>query len=232
MIGVCSLDIGQEGRLIEMEMGRWLFVPRSVAAFYVPKRNQHLIRSTLPTSHGFVPRPKEGAKKAIYDPMPPSGETNAMVKQFEYFGTIDNAPYLCILPALKFRDEVCGGEDNIRAYCMSLAARAETRLVEMLGTQALEVPHEKRCFFANVKLPLIAGDGGDVKVKDVGKVTDFMDTEFVETYRTYIYTLFYDGAWWARLSITIYVDMADCEYGGKVLKELCERVKKGEYLKH
>jgi hercynylcysteine S-oxide lyase len=211
-------------------LDRWLFVPRSVAAFYVPKRNQHLIRSTLPTSHGFVPKEREGAARAIYDPMPSSGEKNAMIKQFEYFGTIDNAPYLCILPALKFRDEVCGGEEKIRKYCTSLAAKAEKRLAEILGTETMEVADEKRCFFAHAKLPLTIGEEGDVKTKDVAQVTEFMNTEFVNTYQTYIYILYYDGAWWARLSITIYLDLEDCEYGGKVLKELCERVKRKEHL--
>jgi hypothetical protein len=148
--------------------------------------------------------------------MPSSGETNVMVKQFEYFGTIDNAPYLCILPALKIREEVCGGEESIRQYCTSLAAKAEKRLMEILGTEALEVPDEKRCFFANVRLPLAVGDelvaGQEtVKPEDVERVNEFMNPEFVNNYRTYMYVLFYNGAWWARLSVTVYLEMVDCE---------------------
>jgi selenocysteine lyase/cysteine desulfurase len=207
---------------------KWLFVPRSVAAFYVARRNQHLIRTTLPTSHGFRSAQKEGA----YDPMPASSETNDFVRQFEYFGTIDGAPYCCIEGALDFRDRVCGGEAAIRTYCTDLARRAERILVDRLGTESFNIPETHRVFFAHVRLPITVGDansGCDVPKGDVDTVTQFMNKEFVDTYRTFLYLLFYRGAWWARLSATVYVDIRDCEYAARVLEDLSEMVRKGAY---
>ncbi|KIY01357.1 uncharacterized protein Z520_02909 [Fonsecaea multimorphosa CBS 102226] len=207
---------------------KWLFVPRSVAAFFIPKRNQHLIRTTLPTSHGFVPQ----RSNEIYDPMPTSEERNPMVKQFEYFGTIDGAPYCCVEEAIRFRNEVCGGDEAIRTYCTSLAKKAEEILVETLGTETFDIPETHRVFFAHVRLPISVGVGGGFNVphRDVPAITQFMNKEFVERYRTFLYVLFYRGAWWVRLSATVYVDLEDCKYAARILKDLSERVCRREYL--
>jgi hercynylcysteine S-oxide lyase len=53
---------------------KWLFSKRASAVFYVPKRNQHLIKFTLPTSIGYV-SPKD-------DP-PASEGSERFVKLFE-----------------------------------------------------------------------------------------------------------------------------------------------------
>ena len=207
---------------------KWLFVPRSIAAFFVPKRNQHLIRTTLPTSHGF----QSQRSKDIYDPMPTSEEANPVIKQFEYFGTIDGAPYCCIDEAIRFRDRVCGGEPAIREYCTSLARKAEQILVDALGTETFDIPERHRVFFAHVRLPISVGEGVgyDVPLSDVPTVTQFMNREFVERYRTFLYVLFYRGAWWVRLSVTVYVDLDDCKYAAFVLQDLSERVRARTYL--
>ncbi|OHF04454.1 hypothetical protein CORC01_00306 [Colletotrichum orchidophilum] len=209
-IGHIPLDLGKlDPVFFVTNCDKWLFTPRSVAAFFVPKRNQHMIRTTLPTSHGFRPL----AARQVFDPMPSSQETNPMVKQFEYFGTIDNAPYCCIETALNFRKQACGGEDAIRTYCTNLAREAERIMVAHLGTEAFEIPEEQRVFFAH----------------EVPAVTEWINRQFVETYQTYLSLLFHRGSWWARLSVAVYVDIEDCEYIAKVLKELSERVQRGEY---
>jgi selenocysteine lyase/cysteine desulfurase len=227
-VGHIPLNLGElDPDFLVTNCHKWLFVPRSVAAFFVPARNQHYIRTTMPTSHGFQPQ----RSKAIYDPMPTSGETNAMVKQFEYFGTIDGAPYCCIEEAIRFLDNVCGGDAAIHAYCTSLAREAERILVETLGTETFDIPETHRIFFAHVRLPLRVGDGSqcDVPLSDVPAITQFMNKEFVERYHTFVYVLFYRGAWWVRLSLAVYVDLEDCKYAAFVLKDLSERVKKGAY---
>ncbi|KAL2880817.1 hypothetical protein SGCOL_003844 [Colletotrichum sp. CLE4] len=149
--------------------------------------------------------------RQVFDPMPSSGETNPIVKQFEYFGTIDNAPYCCIETALNFPEEI---------------------LVESLGTETFEIPEEERVFFAHVRLPIKVGDDASaahVSLSDVPAVTEWINRQFVETYRTYLSLLFYRGSWWARLSVAVYVDIEDCRYIAKMLKELSERVQRGEY---
>ncbi len=112
------MDINGQNCIIDAEMlttfFRWLFVPRACAVFFVPKRNQHIIRSSLPTSHGFVPLPRENGK-VIFNPLPMGGKS-AFVLLFEFVATLDSGPYFCIEEALRFRKEVCGGEEVIMQH--------------------------------------------------------------------------------------------------------------------
>jgi hypothetical protein len=66
------------------------------------------MRSSLPTSHYFVPAPRPGVPPAN-NPLPPTGKSN-FVSQFEYTGAVDAAPFLCVEEALRFRRDVCGGK--------------------------------------------------------------------------------------------------------------------------
>lgn len=67
------------------------------------------MRSSLPTSHWYEPVPRPG-EQPTPNPLPPSSKSN-FVQQFEFVGTVDNASLLCIPAALKFRKEICGGEE-------------------------------------------------------------------------------------------------------------------------
>ncbi len=211
-------------------LGRWLFVPRGCAVFHVPIRNQHFIRSSLPTSHGFEPLPIPG-KKELVRPLALVGES-AFVQNFQFVGTIDNSPYLCIPAALKFRNEVCGGEDKIMAYCRNLAKKAGEIVSKRLGTDVLDNKEGTLtdCAFANVRLPL-ARQPEDVGMSDVAAVTLFITTTMVAESNTFMQIMFYDCSWWVRLSAQIYLEIADFEWAAGVLQDLCNRAREGEYLK-
>lgn len=137
---------------------KWLFAPRGSAVFYVPRRNQHLIRSTLPTSHGYVPRPR-GDGEVRANPLPPSTKS-AFVNSFEFVGTLDNSPYLCVKDAIEWREEVLGGEEKIMKYMWALAKEGGAKVAGVLETWVLENPQGKGhgltdCAMVNVALPLV-----------------------------------------------------------------------------
>lgn len=63
---------------------KWFFVPRGCAAFYVARRHQHLIRTTLPTSHKFRPKRELGDAAVEVDK---EGEGRAFADMFDFTGT-------------------------------------------------------------------------------------------------------------------------------------------------
>lgn len=166
-LGILSIVDGAQGvGMLELDMTaldpdffvsnfhKWLLVPRGCAVFYVPQRNQHLIRSTVPTSHGYVPL-SSAAPRA--DQLPPTTKS-VFVNAFEYVGTLDNSPYLCVKDALDFRERVLGGEARIQRYMRTLAAEGGVKVSEKLRTWVLRNGHGDSlttCAMVNVAMPLV-----------------------------------------------------------------------------
>ncbi|KAF2401698.1 PLP-dependent transferase [Trichodelitschia bisporula] len=224
--GQIPLDLGKlDPDFLVSNCHKWMFVPRGCALFYVPVRNQHLMRSTLPTSHGFEPAPREGVA-APKNPLPKSSKST-FVTNFEFVGTIDNAPYLCVPAALKYRAEL-GGEDAIYAYLEKLAREGGALVAKELGTEVLEnkAGTLQRCAFANVRLPLARADvekwaekGNEPGVEI--RVIGHLERRAMDEFDTFFAICWYAGAWWVRLSAQVYLDIADFEWAASVLKTLC-----------
>lgn len=204
---------------------------------YVPFRNQHLIRTSIPTSWGYEPWSKDDVAMAN----PVSGGTNAFVHLFEKVSTIDVTPYICVPEALKFRKTICGGEESIRNYCQDLVRAGGARLAEMLGTEVLENTSHSlhKCCFTNVRLPLRIGpsltfdeNGAEeraaVSMDEAPHVAQWIVDQTVKEFETFIPTKVYAGAFWARISGQIYLEIEHFEWAGRILQTLCERVERGE----
>lgn len=171
-------------------------------------------------------------KQKINNPLPESNKSK-FVAQFEFVGTIDNTPYLCIPDALKFRKEVCGGEDKIMQYCTDLVNQGSEAVATALKTEVMNNAEGTltKCFLANVRLPLQIGTAkGEVGEEHAGTVTQWLCETMIEKHNTFMAVVFYGGCWWVRLSGQIYLEAKDFHWAGEVLKELCERVRKGDYL--
>lgn len=205
---------------------KWLYTPRGSAVLYVPLRNQHLMRSSLPTSHAFEPRPRPGAVRAP-NPLPPSDKSN-FVQQFEFVGTVDNASLLCIPAALEFRLSACGGEGAIMSYCWDLARRGGLAAAEVLGTEVMDNEEgtlTRQCAMVMVRLPIEIRDPekGTMGVPEAQApgVQAWICETLVTEYNTFVAIVWYKGRWWARFSAQVYLDESDFVWGAKVLKEMC-----------
>ena len=154
-------------------------------------------------------------------------------------GTIDNAPYLCIPAALKFRESI-GGEEAIRDYNTNLVRTAAKRAAEAFGTEILENEEGTlgNCCLSNFKLPLKL-ESVQAVVKKFEKeeeniesaVRDWMSLKMIEEYNTFLAIFFYGNNWWVRFSGQVYLELADFEWAISVLKKLCDRTLEGEFLR-
>ncbi|KAI2622002.1 PLP-dependent transferase [Hypomontagnella submonticulosa] len=206
---------------------KWLMVPRGCAVLYVPYRNQGLIRTTYPTAEGYQPVPHRETLS----------QTSYFVGLFEKVSTIDTTPYICVIEALKFRNQVCGGEECVRNYCINMAKEGGELMATIMGTEVLENKARtlRDCCFTNVRLPLdVAPEGsqqgrreGKIPADEAKAVADWITIATVNEFDTFIATRYYAGAFWIRISSQIYLERADFEWAANVLLDLCSRVRKG-----
>ncbi|TVY78146.1 Hercynylcysteine sulfoxide lyase [Lachnellula suecica] len=212
---------------------KWLFVPRGCAVLYVPVKNQEIVRSSLPTSHGFQPRTSGGGTPST---LPPAANSE-FVNNFEFVGTIDNTNYLVVGEAIKWREEVCGGEKAIMEYNSNLAREAGQAVAKILGTKVLDNDEHTLtdCCLVNVLLPMEVSESAiqgttTVKPAHTSKVTLWLQTTLIDEFKTFLAISFFQGQWWVRLSGQVYLDITDFEWAGEKLKEICERIGKEEFL--
>ncbi|KAF4966256.1 hypothetical protein FSARC_6055 [Fusarium sarcochroum] len=233
-IGMVKLDISSaDPDFFLSNCHKWLHVPRGCAVFYVPKRNQELITTTLATSHGYEPKL---VKRTT--PLPPNSKSR-YVANFEFVGTLDNSPYLCVKDAIKWREEVLGGEDAIMAYLWDLNKKGSELVAKKLGTTFMEnsTGTLRNCAMANIALPLWSGTAASgkeneivVSEEDTQKASQWIVNTMIDDYKTFMPLFVHDGRFWIRISAQVYLGIEDYEWAGGILKELCERVGKKEYL--
>ncbi|EQK99883.1 aminotransferase family protein (LolT) [Ophiocordyceps sinensis CO18] len=228
-IGMVPLDLtAADPDYFVSNCHKWLHAPRGCAVFYVPLRNQHLLPTTLATSNGYIAKSSPRAS-----PLPPSNK-GAFITNFEFVGTKDNSPYLCVKDAIAWRRDLLGGEDRILAYLWDLNKRGSLHVADALGTEILENSKGTltNCSMGNVALPIWIGERGEkardsdvvVAEKDAGTAFQWMAKTMVDDYRTFISLFVLKNRFWVRISAQVYLDMGDYEVAARVLKELSARV--------
>ncbi|KAH9959636.1 PLP-dependent transferase [Russula dissimulans] len=188
---------------------KWLYAHRPCAILYVPKRNQHLIRTSFPTSYLYV-SPKERSED-------PRVETSRFLAMFEWTGTTNYPGYLSIHPALDFRQWL-GGEQEINDYCRSLALSGGKRLSELLGTPLLDPTGEFTLNMTNVGLPLAPNIPNNIITHG------FLLRNLLEQWRVSATIFRHSGKWWVRACAQVWNEVSDFEYLAEALKDSCEKL--------
>ncbi|KAE8377116.1 pyridoxal phosphate-dependent transferase [Aspergillus bertholletiae] len=244
-IGHIPLDLNElQPDFFTSNLHKWLYVPRGCAALYVPVRHQHLIRTTLPTSWGFIADPTSSTadKPNILTPL--GSHRSAFEELFQFVATSDDAAYLTVPDAVRFRADVCGGHDAIFQYLEALAIQGGDIVAAALGTDVLQEPdlrpgeksEIRRCGMSTVRLPIAVGgqssssSSPSVAAEDVSKVMNFLQVTLKDEFGTFV-PVFQHGDWlWTRVSAQVYLEPQDFEWLGGVLRGLVERVWTGEHL--
>lgn len=172
---------------------------------------------------------------------------NPFEELFEFVATTDDSAYLCIEAALKFRNEVCGGEEAIMSYCQNVSNEGADAIAAILGTNVLQEPglrsgeksSMRACALTTVRLPIGVADGpadGDdsrdlvtLSPQDASRAFAFIHRTLMEKYDTFVPVFQHGSSLWTRLSGQVYVEKSDFEWLGGVLRELCEQVARGDF---
>ncbi|EMD33519.1 hypothetical protein CERSUDRAFT_118090 [Gelatoporia subvermispora B] len=199
---------------------KWFYAKRGCATLYVPKRNQYIIKSSIPTSHDYI-SPTDAR------PLPPGLEGTNFVGQHEWTGTTDFVPFLSVKAATDFRKWL-GGEAAINKYCHDLAMQGGKKLAEVMGTKVLDPSGELTLSMVNVLLPLpVESAEGEVYSKDTLRaINTHLREKLLLQWNTYAAHYFHAGGWWCRCSAQVWNEVSDFEYLGKAFNAVCEEIKK------
>ncbi|PWY89531.1 aminotransferase family protein [Aspergillus sclerotioniger CBS 115572] len=237
-IGMFKVDLGAvKPDFWGSNLHKWLYVPRGCAVLYVAPEHQHLIRTTLPTSWGYIPSTSLASTGK-------DAEATALAYRtlFQSTATNDDTPYHCVPAALTFRKEICGGEERIHAYLEQLVNEAADLVANILGTEVLQERGLKEgeksllrsCALNNVRLPIVVQTttGEDASVMDwtkpgpegslyaplpktlAGQVAGWIQGKLMDEYKTFLPVFVYKGWLWTRLSAQVYLELKDFEWAG------------------
>uniref|UniRef100_D8Q281 Aminotransferase class V domain-containing protein n=1 Tax=Schizophyllum commune (strain H4-8 / FGSC 9210) TaxID=578458 RepID=D8Q281_SCHCM len=189
---------------------KWLFAKRGAALFYVPERNQGIVKATFPVSATY---------KSPKDRKTPN---ESFVVQYDWNGTTDWANYLSIPAALKFRNWL-GGEDAIIAYNHKLAFEGTKRMAEIMGTDMM-YPEDTgfELSMVNVALPLPPFGKGQEELSH--KAQDLFQRKVLEERKVGAPKFEHNGRLWTRLSGQVWLEMEDFEKTAHHIKEACKEI--------
>lgn len=203
---------------------KWLHVPRACAVLYVPTRNQHLLRATLPTGFAFVSSSEDAAAVRA-----------GFVANFASVGTLDDTPFLCIEAALQWRSRLTWngdrGESAIMNYTQHLARIGGEKVAQILGTFVLDNEDStwSSCSMTNVRLPITRSVLSDHSSKMADVIAAWIMQTMILEHEIAVNVFTFDDGTYARMCAQVYNTLEHFERAGFRLKEACERARNGEW---
>ncbi|KAG0764450.1 hypothetical protein G6F16_008451 [Rhizopus arrhizus] len=183
---------------------KWLFTPRGCTILYVAKRNQGFIHPTV-INYAFQ-----------HHSDPTDGSS---FKEEHLPGVVDVTPFLCVGPALEYRESI-GGEEAIREYNHQLAVEGGKLVANMLGTQVMENSTKTlTASMVNIELPIPS----TVKLSDY-EITRFFMKKSIFEHNSILNVYKNNNKWWVRLCSQIYLELDDFRLAGEIIIKLLKEL--------
>lgn len=201
---------------------KWLYVPRGCAVLYVAERHHRVIH-TFPISHSYLD------DSVALDP---ELEATRLVDRFGFVGTKNFGSISVIGDVIRFRNEVCGGEQAIWDYCHALAVKAGAVVAEKWGTSVLG-PELGVTTMVNVEVPAaqLGLDAAVLTGPRVNKCLDYYFAQLLSVHHTFVPFIVHNNKIFIRLSAQIYNELSDYEYAADaVTAAFSKLVKSPAYL--
>lgn len=201
-IGLIPLNLNQlKPDFFTSNLHKWTFVPRSCAVLYVDLKHHRNI-STLPISHSYLPNDSKVSE---------SQEKDWLIDRFSFIGTKNFASILTIESSLNFRNNICGGEDQIFQYCFDLAEKAgelisnkwKSTILSSNTMVTIKVP------LTEPELQIITNNYASI-LANTGRTMMMND-------KTFVPFILHNGAIYARFSCQIYNELSDYDYASDIL---------------
>ncbi|CAI5758904.1 unnamed protein product [Candida verbasci] len=193
---------------------KWFFLPFGCAVLYVNQKYHNKIH-TLPISHSYISDDTKLSKK---------DQENRLIDRFFFNGTKNFASIQTIPYAIKFRQEVCGGESTIYNYCNSLAKNVAKMVSEKWGSAIVLKP------IATTMVTIVIPNEYPEFIKNWSEY-DNLVYEKMFAAKAYTPIASHNNQLIARFSCQIYNELKDYEIASDVLIKSLEEVAKEQGLK-
>lgn len=176
---------------------KWLCAPKGAAFLHVRRERQNAIRP-LSISHGANATRTDRSRFRL---------------EFDFTGTADPTPFLCVAPAIRFLAALLpGGIDALQRHNRTMALGARDLLAKAVGTTPIG-PESTIGSLASVALPADAIDDAAAPHLEV----DPLQTRLWERHRIEVPVMRLGSQRFVRVSPQIYNSMAQYEYLARAL---------------
>ncbi|XBW38347.1 hypothetical protein QEN19_003937 [Hanseniaspora menglaensis] len=211
---------------------KWVSVPKSCAIIYA-QEEWHTVLQSQPISWTY-----NLTKDSI------ASDESLLVERFSKVGTINYSVYCSIKSALKFRSEICGGEDNIRNYQKQLSSKASAAIKEIFNVSSNDkYDHYESKLLENnagtltpvgmfcISYPINLSKYSRVYNKLIGSPLEYLavirsllEKSTIAKYKNYSPLVFHGNILYFRFSVQIFNELSDFTTAAKINKILLEDV--------